>query len=690
MKKPCLMITQIVRGSCKAVVVYTGMSTEFGKIAESLQDIEIQKTPMQKKLDKFSKQVGYIILSLVSVILILGVVKNEAFKIFLTSVALAVSAIPEGLPAVLAISFAISSIAMSKKNVIIRRLPAVEGLGSVTVICSDKTGTITEEKMAVQKIFSNNNVYIKNGKELFFKNKKIDVKKNLELFQLLKTSILCNNARFEVIKDKYEIIGDPTEQALVAASLDFGLNKKEMTKSEPSVKRFEFDSKRKMMSIIRDKGRNRVIYSKGAIESILEVCGSEMINGQIKNLNDKRKKEILENSNDMEKDALRVLAFAFKNITTKTIPKEEGLIFLGFIGMIDPPRPQVKEAVRECRNAGIKIKMITGDSAVTAMAIAKQIGITGEIVTEKELMRMSDAELSKRIDRIAIFARTTPVQKLRITRILQANGEIVAITGDGVNDSLALKSADIGIAMGQRGSDIARDVSDIILIDDNFASIVEGIKEGRKVYDNTKKFTKYLLAVNFSGIFLIISSLILSLFYGAEKWFLPLLPLQILWINLIKDSLPALSLIMEKGEKVMENYPKKEKGILEGVWKFLITAGLILFLMEIIIYIYGANFIGEEKTRTMILTAAIFFELFFVYTCRSNKPIWEIGILSNKWLNYAVIFSIILHLILIYTPLSILFGVVQLSLADWLFIIPFSISGIALFEIGKYVRDRKK
>ncbi len=680
--------TQIVRGNTKAIVVETAMNTIFGKIAESLQEIEIQKTPMQKRLDNFSKQIGLIILCLVAVVMILGFTKQfNTLNMFMTAVALAVSAIPEGLPAVLTISFAISSLLLSKQNVIIRRLSAVESLGSVTVICSDKTGTITEEKMSVQKIFANNEFYTKKDKTLFLNNKKIDIKKHKELLQLLKTSVLCNNARFEIIEKKYKIIGDPTEEALLAATLDFGLNKKLMIEEEPSLEKFEFDSKRKMMSILRDNKRNNILYSKGAPEEIIKRSSFELINWQIKRLSKKRKKDLISFSKNMEKDALRVLAFAYKNFSSKEKAREEGLIFLGFSGMIDQPRKEVKEAIKECKNAGIDVKMITGDSNLTAIAIAKQVGITGKVVTGEELKNMSDSELINSIDQITVFARVTPHQKFRITQILQQKGEVVAITGDGINDSLALKSADVGIAMGRRGTDVSRDVSDIVLVDDNFASIVEGVKQGRKTYDNIKKFTKYFLAVNFSEIFLILSALILGIIYSKDIWFLPILPLQILWMNLITDSLPAIALIFEKGEDLMKSKPRREKSILDNIWKFVIVAGVLAFVVEFIVYLIGVNIsLPIEKTRTVVLTTAILFELFFVYACRSNKPLFNIGIFSNKWVNYAILISIILHLILIYTPLNSLFGVVPLTIKDWLFILPFAVSGLIIFEVGKFIR----
>ena len=690
MKNMLFTGTQIVRGHATAIVVKTGMNTEFGKIAESLQEIEIQKTPMQKRLDKFSKQIGFVILLMVFGIMLLGIFeKFSASEMFLTSVALAVSAIPAGLPAVLAISFAISSIIMSQNNVVVRRLPAVESLGSVTVICSDKTGTITEEKMKIQKMFFDNKFYTKNENEILLEGKKVDYKSEKDLFYLLKTSVMCNNARFELENNEYRFVGDPTEIALVSAALDLGINKKELIEKEPSIKKFEFDSKRKMMSIVRDNQRNNIMYSKGAIENILDSSNFEIVEGRIKRMDIERKVEILKKSREMEKDALRVLGFAYKHFGKNQKAEEKGLIFLGLMGMLDSPRKEVKEAIAQAKNAGIDVKMITGDAAITAVAVAKQIGIKGQILVGEQIDKISDEDLSKHLNKIAIFARATPHQKLRITNLLQKNGEIVAITGDGINDSLALKSADIGVAMGKKGTDVSRDVSDIVLMDDNFSSIVKGIEQGRKTYDNIKKFTKYFLAVNFSEIFLVLIALLLGLSFGTEKWFLPLLPLQLLWINLITDSFPALALAVEKQENVMNTKPRNEKSILEGIWKFIIIGGTLALITEFLIYLFGVQSgFPQEKVWSMVLTTAIFFELFFVYACRSNGPVFRIGILSNKWLNYAVIASIIVHLGLIYSPLATAFRLVPLGIIDWLIIIPVSMMGLIFIEMGKLVREK--
>jgi Ca2+-transporting ATPase len=677
--------TSITRGTGKGIIVATGMKTVFGEIAENLQEIETTKTPMQKRLDTFSKQIGFIILGLVAIIAALGFLeKFDLIEMFLTAVALAVSAIPEGLPAVLTIGFAISSLLMSKKNVIVRRLPAVESLGSVTVICSDKTGTLTEEKMTAEEIFVNNQFLKRKGKDIFFNNKKLNIQKSIAITELIKTSVLCNNARFEIIGNKYQFIGDPTENALVEEALELGINKKTLIEAQPSVEKFEFDSERKMMSIARQAGNKTILYSKGATIKILEASNKELIGGEVIKLTVKRKKELLQRAAEMESKAYRVLAFAQKNCRTSRDLSEDGLTFIGMIGMIDPPRMEVKPAIQECRDAGIKVKIITGDSPLTAKAIAEKIGITGRVVAEDELRTMTDEELESQIHDISIFARMTPQQKLRITQMLQKMGETVAITGDGVNDVLALKSADVGVAMGIRGSDVTRDVADIVLIDDNFTSIVEGVRQGRVTYDNVKKFTKYLLAVNFAEIFLVLFALI----FGMP---LPLTALQILWINLVSDSFPSLTLAFEKGHGVMKEKPRNEKSILSGIWKYLIIAGLFAFVAKLSIFLIGINNgLPIEEVRTMVLTAAIMYELLFVYTVRSRKSLKEIGIFSNKWLNVAVIGSLILHVILIYSPLGRIFDLVPLSFMDWLCALPIALSGVVAFEIYKLIRDRKK
>jgi len=672
--------TSIVRGKVKALVTETGMNTEFGRIALKLQEITLPETPMQKKLDKFAKQVSLIVIILAALTFFLGIIEGrDKIQMFLTSIALLVSAIPEGLPAIITVSLALATKKMLKNNVLIRRLPAAETLGSVTVICSDKTGTMTEEKMIVTDVYCNNKFFRNTHHGLMLGNKLASLQKEKELLRLIKTSILSSNARFEELPNQqFQIIGEPTESAFVSFALELGIDKKILTEIEPRIKEISFSSERKMMSILRKSIRRNVLYAKGSPSSILEKSAFEVKNENIIKLNEKRKTFLLKIAEDLERKGLRVMAFSFKY--TKD-DKEEGLIFLGFLGLLDPPRIEVKRAVEECKKAGIKVKMITGDSLLTARNIASKIGIEGGIMGGRELEEMEDEDLLKEIDNIAIFARTEPKQKLRIVEILKLKGEQVAITGDGINDILALKKADIGIAMGKRGSDIARDVSDMILLDDNFANIVKGVEEGRIVYDNSKKATKFLLASNAGELLLIAYSI-------AMKTPLPLLPLQILWINLVTDSLPALALTKEQGENVMSK-PRKEDSILSGISLFVLFAGIISLISTALILYYGLSYLPIEKTRTMVMFSLVGFELFFVFSCRSDKTLKEIGFFSNKYILYAVLLVIILQLVLILTPLSSYFGVENLSLFQWFLVLLASLPGLIVFEAYKIIKKRK-
>ena len=677
--------TQIVAGSCTAVVVNTGSNTQFGSIASKLGKIQTQKTPMQKRIEKFSKQIGIIIIGLVILVFGLGVLRGENYlDIFMISITLAVGAIPEGLPAVMAIAFSISSALMAKNNVIIRRLPAVESLGSVTVICTDKTGTITEERMEVQDLFINNKFYKKRNDALYLKNKKIDPLKSRELTQLLETSLLSSNAHFEKEGETFNFIGDPTEISLVSNGLSLGFSRKVLTEEYPRIKTFDFDSNRKLMSILRKNNIHQTLFTKGAPEKVLEISSRELINGEIRALTPKRKKEILKQIGTMESSALRVLGFAYKNITKSQKAKEEGLIFIGLMGMMDPPREEVANAIKLCKTAGIKVKMITGDSLITGKTIGYSVGLKGAAIDSDQLSSMSDSELLSKIDNIDIFTRATPEQKLRILKTLQKNGEVVAMTGDGVNDVLALKSADVGISMGIKGTDVARDVSDIILTDDNFASIVEGVKHGRTTYDNIKKFTKYMLSINFDTIVLVT----LTTLAGLP---LPILPLQILWKNLITDSFPAMSLIFEKGEGVMNTSPRREKSILDKTYGFMLFAGLLNLLACGTVYLLGLYRGMDIATiRTMVMTTDVLFELSFIFSCRSSKPLRKIGIFSNKFLNVSIVIAGILQLGLLYSFVGPLFSLVPLSLMTWLYMIPLGLSGVIIYEIYKEIRYRKR
>ena len=634
--------TSISDGNCIAVVVETGEKTEFGKLAELVQKTESEKMPLEKKLDSFSKKISVAIITLVTILFFIGVYSGiSKFEMFLTSVSLAVSAIPEGLPAIIAIALAVAIKRMYKSNTLIRRLPAAETLGRATVICTDKTGTLTEEELNVDKIYSNG----------FYS---LNSKKTKNLLQVLKIGILCNNARDE----GEAILGDPTETALIKSAKRFGLLKKKETEENTRIKEYSFSSERKLMSIVRENGRIKTSYVKGAPNLVLERCTKEFVNNKIQPLTGKRRIELMEISKDMENSGLRVLGFAFRPITQiKQEQAENHMIFSGFQGMIDPPRKEVKHAVQQALNAGIEVKIITGDSALTTRAIADKIGLTGEIIEGKEFDALNEEDWHDIVKQKTIFARVTPKQKLKIIEILKEQKQTVAVTGDGVNDILALKKADIGVSMGIRGADVARDSSEIVLLDDNFASIVRAIREGRRVYDNLKKSIKFLLATNMTEIFVVVLALLLNLP-------LPLLPLSILWINLVTETLPALALSVEPAEDgIMKRKPEKD-GLFSGIWHWIIIAGILSFISGFLVFVYAQNHYSLEVARTMAVTSIVFFEWFFVFTCKSDKSLIKTGMMNNKWLIYAVLISAALHFLAIYTPLAIAFSFVSLNLTQ--------------------------
>lgn len=677
------MGTTVVRGNAKAIVVSTGMATEFGKIAGLIQQVQ-RKTPLEEKLDSFSKKIALAVLMLAAIAISIGLIRGEnPYDMFLIGIALAIAVIPEGVPAVIAITLALAIKRMEKYNSLIRSLPAAETLGRTTVICVDKTGTLTEEEMTVIDLYCNNRHFEIKNSDFFLEGKEIDANKHKELIQLLKTGVMCNNAIIEKT-DGNRIFGDPTEKALVISADKARILKKDETEKESRVREYSFSSKRKMMSIVRVNNGNYVSYVKGAPDVILKNCSKEMKNGRIIALNDKRRNDLNKEYEKMASNALRVLGFAYKEI--KTISQdsaESSLIFIGFQGMLDPPRKEILQSIQECRTAGIKVKMITGDSVLTAKAISKMIDLNGESIEGHELEKLSDEDFDFIVQQKTIFARINPELKLKIIKFLKKQNEVIAVTGDGVNDVLALKEAHIGIAMGVRGSDVAREVSDIILLDDNFSSIVKAIREGRRVYDNMKKSIKFHLAANVGELFVVMFSLLAMLP-------LPLLPLAILWMNLITDSLPSLSLSVEpEEENIMRRKPKNpEEEILHGIFGFIFTAGIISCIAAMIVFLmyYQQDL---EKARTMALSVSVFCELFLVFTCRSDdKNIWKLGLFSNKFLVYSVMIAFALQLIAIYTPLAAVFGFKALSISELLFAIAISSASFVFFEMKKIIKKR--
>lgn len=647
--------TIVTTGRATAVVTSTGMETEVGSIATMLQDIKEEKTPLQKKLSRLSKVIGLITLIIALIVFVAGIGRGEDFvTFFLVAVALAVAAIPEGLPIVVTISLSRGIQRMIKKNSLMRTLPSVETLGSTTVICTDKTGTLTMNQMTVKKIYANREIVDVTGEGYSSKGKFSVDQKRIEM--LLKIGMLCNNANVE----KEYAIGDPTEAALIVSAQKSGLIKSKIKAKEPRVGEIPFTSEAKMMITYHNVSGKSYAYIKGAPDVILERCNKIYINGMIRKLTQKEKLEILKIMEGFASEALRVLGFAFK-ATDKIVDGEQDLVFVGLQGMIDPPRQQVKESIKKCNEAGIRVIMITGDHSITASAIAKQIGIKGNAITGKDLDAVKD--LSKIINKVSIYARVNPSHKLKIIEALKKKGHIVAMTGDGVNDAPALKSADIGISMGITGTDVAKESSDMILRDDNFVSIVNAIEEGRGIYDNIKKFVAYLLSANLAEVMIIFFAMLLG-------WPLPLVAVQILLINVITDGLPALALGVDNpASNIMKRNPRnpKEHILSKNLTLKMLFLGILVSLMVLSMFYTVMN---EPKAQTVAFTLLVLLELVVVFIIRAN---YKESIFENKKLLLAVLSSLIIQVIIVYTVVGKLFKAVPLPLIDWAYILGYCI-----------------
>ena len=658
MKNMAFMASIVVNGHAKAVVTNIGMETQVGKIANMIIENESPETPIQRKLDQVGKILGIACLVICIIIFIIGIIKKiDPIEMFMTSIGLAVAAIPEGLPAIVTIVLSIGITKMAKKNSIIRKLPAVETLGSSNVICSDKTGTLTQNKMKVVEIYSK------------------DINKTIEY------GSLCTDCE---ITEKNEITGDPTEKAIVEKGIELGKNKHLLQEEFPRINEISFDSNRKMMTTIHKIGNKYRIITKGAPDVLLKRC----IRTEEKNLDLIARKEILNQNTIMANKALRVIAVAYKDVNTLPIKIdseniEKELIFLGLIGMIDPPRERVKEAIKTCKEAGIKTVMITGDHLDTAKAIAKDLGILksdNEAIRGQDLDKLTDEELRKKIKNYSVFARVTPEHKVRIVKAWQRTGAVVAMTGDGVNDSPALKNADIGIAMGKNGTDVAKNAADMILTDDNFVTIVEAVKQGRNIYDNIRKAIHFLIATNIGEIVTIFMGLVL----GLKS---PLLAIQLLWINLVTDSFPAIALGLESAEKdIMNRQPiDKRKGIFaDGLWNKIIVEGIMIGMLTLIAFSIGNKYYGLEVARTMAFLTMGFLELIHSINIKSEKSIFEVGIFENKYLIGSIILGILIQIIVVLIPpVANIFELTELNQTQWLITIVISILPIPIMELQK-------
>ena len=653
------MGTTAINGKGEGIITNTGMSTEMGKIAHLLNNIKEEKSPLKEKLTSLGKVLVVICVAICVIVTVMGIIRGQdKYQMFLLGVSLAVAAIPEGLAAIVTVCLALGVSKMLKKNALIRKLPAVETLGCTSVICSDKTGTLTQNKMTVKAVYYDEKI------------KEIDDNKLDNNEMLKKIFTYCNDLNIDIAEEsiKDALIGDATEKALVLAYYDDIKEFEKRVSSFNKIKENPFDSIRKLMSIRIDEGGNRITLVKGAPERILDRCKQIYINGKIRPISQGDKNAI----DKMSERALRCLGGAFKYNEGDL---EEDLIFVGIVGMIDPPRKEVKEAVHKCIKAGITPIMITGDHRKTAYAIGKDLNIcndSSEVIDGAELNRLSDEELNKRLDNIRIFARVSPKDKLRIVKAFKKKNKIVAMTGDGVNDAPAIKEADIGVAMGVNGTDVTKEAAAMVLLDDNFNTIVSAVEEGRVIYGNIRKFIRYLLSCNLGEVL----TMFLSSLFALPT---PLLPIQILLVNLATDGLPAIALGLDPGEKnIMDEKPrdKKEGVFARGLKEKILVRGVLIGVCTVLSFIVGTYFNFDLKTcRTMALTTLVLSQLIHVFECKSEKlPLFKIDIFNNKYLVLAVLSSILMMLAVIYIPfLSTVFHTTQLTLTQWAVILFFSL-----------------
>ncbi|MBN8191521.1 cation-translocating P-type ATPase [Bacillus sp. NTK074B] len=698
------MGTMVTRGNGIGVVTSIGMKTAMGQIADMIQKAETMTTPLQRRLEELGKILITVALVLTALVVGIGVIQgHDMYTMFLAGVSLAVAAIPEGLPAIVTVALSLGVQRMIKKKAIVRKLPAVETLGCASVICSDKTGTLTQNKMTVTHLWSGGKTWTVTGTgydpdgQFYNGERRVIPHRENALQQLLTFGMLCNHAELVTREESFIVDGDPTEGALLVAGLKAGLSRDSLLKKFTIVKEFPFDSTRKMMSIIvADQNGKLFSITKGAPDVLVGKSESILWEGSLQGKSSGMTERVEEAIHDMSSNALRNIAIAYKPIKDRTVESlketdvEEGVTFIGLQGMIDPPRPEVKQAVKECRAAGIKTVMITGDHVLTAKAIAKQLGILknkDRVLDGKALNQMEVHELEEIVDEVSVFARVSPEHKLKIVKALQNRGHVVAMTGDGVNDAPAIKSSDIGVAMGITGTDVAKESSSLVLLDDNFATIKSAIQEGRNIYENIRKFIRYLLASNVGEILVMLFAMILALP-------LPLVPIQILWVNLVTDGLPAMALGLDKPEDdVMKREPRHPK---EGVfarglgWKvvsrgFLIGgATLLAFMLS-----YKTHPDHLAYAQTVAFATLVMAQLIHVFDCRSEVSVFSRNPFGNMYLVWAVLSSLILMLIVIYVPsLQPIFHTVPIVLKDWLLII--GLSSVPTFLLAGSFFARKK
>lgn len=684
--------TVISYGRGRAVVTATGMNTEFGKITGMLQEVETGKTPLQKNLDQVGKNLARAAGVIVVIIVILGVLRGQPLlEMIIFGIALAVAVVPEALPAVVTISLAIGVQRMVKRHALIRRLPTVESLGCTSVICSDKTGTLTKDEMTIRKICVNGRIYDLDGSGynpeggFFFDGSSVAPSQDMTF--LLRAGILASDASLIKENGQWDITGDPTEGALIVAGAKAGLDKASLDKENPRTNEIPFSSETKRMTTLCEESGRQVSYTKGAAEVIIGLCTRHQKEGRVEPMEESLRNGLLNVCQQMAKQALRVLAIAYKP-DTQIGDAQKDMIFLGLVGMIDPPRPEAKAAVQTCETAGIRPIMITGDHPLTAQAIAGELGILkdGRVITGVELDQMDEAQLDRDISNINVYARVSPSHKLRVVTAFQRHGHVVAMTGDGVNDAPALKKADVGIAMGITGTDVTKEVATMTLTDDNFASIVAAVEEGRHIFGNTKKYLMYLLSANIGEIGLMAGTMLLGMP-------IPLTAVQILYVNLATDGLPALSLAVDPAEPdLMHRKPRTQQSgifsrpvvllmLVGGFWSTLVNIGIFAWALK--------TGMSREEAMTLTFVSLVLIQFFQAYNFRSDRQSIIQKPFANKWLNMAIVWELLLLLVVVYLPiLHKPFGTYGLSLFDWAVSIVLSFTVTPVLEMVKWMMRR--
>lgn len=693
----------VTYGHGKGLVTATGSETEIGKIATSLESVEAKDTPLQKQLKKLSKLLAILVVIVCILVFVVGYFRSnmDMLENFMVAVSLAVAAIPEGLTAVVTIVLSIGMNRMAERKAIVKNLLSVETLGSTTVICSDKTGTLTQNEMTITKVYTNGDEFEVEGSGYEpkgdIRDSKGEVINDHDQIKLLMTiASLCNDANLIRENDTYKITGDPTEGAMLTFSEKWNINQENLNEKHPRLEEIPFDSTRKMMTTFHEMDGKNYGYTKGAPDVVIDKCSKTLVNGEIVDFTDDLKKKALEVNTSLASQALRVMAYSFKpmetldtEITSENI--EHDMVFVGLTGMIDPPRPEAKAAVKECHASGIDVVMITGDYFETALAIAKELGIAtsrDQAMQGSDLNDKTEAEIREIVKTKRIFARVSPENKVQLVKALQQNGEIVAMTGDGVNDAPAIKNADIGISMGITGTDVAKDTADMILVDDNFATIVNAVEEGRVIFSNIKKFVSFLLSCNIAEVLIVF----LSILFGLPS---PLTPIQLLWLNLVTDAFPALALGVEPAEPgIMEEDPRDpNSSIISGRTRTdLIAQSIFITVAVLASYIVGLKFIfpnSIEGAHTMVFATLITSELLRAFSIRSNKfTLKELGFGSNPQLIKATLLSFALLLIVMYVPvLRDLFEVVSLTW-EWIPVLLLALIPLVLGEVSKVIRRK--